>query len=332
MDNPIDKENMIEILRSFPKMVETASALGDDITFQKDFIDSIVVCGMGGSGYNGDLLKAYLQKQQLRIDVIKDYDLPFYAQKKTLLFALSYSGNTEETLSACRLASHRGCKIISLSSGGKLQEMAKMNHNLHIIVPSGIQPRLSTPYQFIPLLNVLSFSGVIPEQEETIKKTIADLKNSAEKIEAGGKEIAGKLKGKIPLIYSSQRMQCLAEKWKTDINENAKTHAFYNTFPEFNHNELCAFENTGKDYHVLIVSDKEDPDKIKNRIKTFKKTVSQYKVAVTEIGISGDSMLTKLLSGVWMGLFMSYYLALEYGRDPTPVNIIEKFKKELPKV
>jgi glucose/mannose-6-phosphate isomerase len=332
MNNPTDKENMIEILRSFPKMIEDASSLGDDVTFPKDFIDSIVVCGMGGSGYNGDLLKVYLQKLPMRIDVIKDYDLPFHAQKKTLLFALSYSGNTEETISAYRLALRRGCKVISLSSGGKLKELAKMNSNLHITVPGGVQPRLSTPYQFIPLLNVLSYSGIIEEQEHAIKKCISDLKNLSSKIEENAKVLAGKLKGKTPLIYSSTRMFCLAEKWKTDINENAKTHAFYNVFPEFNHNELCAFENTGKEYHVIIISDKDDNEKVKDRIKTFKKTISSYKVDVTEIGLSGDNMLTKLLSGVWMGLFLSYYLALEYNRDPTPVNIIEKFKKELPKV
>ncbi len=332
MNNPIDKENMIEVLRSFPQMAEDASKLGDDVTFPKDFIENITICGMGGSGYNGDLLKVYLHKLPIRIDVIKDYDLPFYVSKKSLFFAMSYSGNTEETISAYRLALRRGCKVISLSAGGKLKELAKMNNNLHISIPGEIQPRLSTPYQFVPLLNALSYSGIIEEHDQIIKKCIFDLKNSSSRIESAGKDVAMKLKGKTPLIYSSSRMFCLAEKWKTDINENAKTHAFYNVFPEFNHNELCAFENTGKDYHVIIISDKEDSDKVKDRIKTFKKTISQYKVDVTEIGIAGDNMLTKLLSGVWMGLFLSYYLALEYGRNPTPVNIIEKFKKELPKV
>lgn len=329
VDYSVDKDKMIDVLRSFPSMIEQASSFGDEVTFPKDFIENIVITGMGGSGYNGDLLKAYLGDTPLQIHVIKDYVLPKFVQRKSLVFAVSYSGNTEETISAYRSALRRGCKVISMSSGGKLEELAKMNNTQHVKIPKGIQPRLSTPYQFTALLNVLSYSGMIDDQEGIIKKCHTQLKAIAQKVEENSKELASKVKGKVPIIYTSNRLFALSEKWKTDINENAKTHAFYNVFPEFNHNELCSHENMDIQTHVIILSDKDDPEKIKDRIKSFKKVAAGYKVPITEIGLAGDNFLTRLFLGVWSGLFFAYYLALEYGRDPTPVNIIEKFKKSL---
>lgn len=323
----VDSENMIDVLRTFPDMIKRSLAIGDDVTTPKEFVKTIVVVGMGGSGYNGDLLKVYLQDSAIQIHVVKDYILPKFVDRKSLVFAISYSGNTEETIFAYRTAIKRSCKVISISSGGKLAELAKMNKNPHILVPKGIQPRLSTPYQFIAMLNVLSYSGIINEQEKIIKKCAENLEDSD--IEQNAKELAGKLKGKIPIIYSSQKLFCLAEKWKTDINENAKTHAFYNTFSEFNHNEICGYENLKEKYHIIILNDKDDHPGIKKRVKVFKKVIKKYNVEITELGIKGENLLTRLFSAIWMGLFLAYYLALEYDVDPTPVKIIEDFKKQL---
>ncbi|MEM3374133.1 MAG: bifunctional phosphoglucose/phosphomannose isomerase [Candidatus Woesearchaeota archaeon] len=327
----IDKSNMIEVLRNFPNMFEEAINLGDDITFPKEFVENIAILGMGGSGFTGDLINTYLNELPMKIFVIKDYDLPNFIQKKSLVFAISYSGNTEETITAYRAAIRRGCRVVAISSGGKLEELSKMNKNPYIKVPKGVQPRLAIPYLLVSILNVLSYSGIIDEQEETIKKLVSYLKRIS--IEEEAKLIAKKLKNKVPIIYSSQRLFSIAEKWKTDINENAKTHAFYNVFPEFNHNEICAYENNITDSHIkthlILITDKDDYLKIKDRINVFKKLLNQYKVSFTELGLVGDNFLTRLIVGVWTGLFVSYYLALEYERDPTPVNIIEKFKKEL---
>lgn len=324
-----DTANMIKVLREFPKMVEASQKIGDDITIPKEFVENIIVIGMGGSGYNGDLLKTYLHDHPIQIHVVKDYTLPKFVNRKSLVFAMSYSGNTEETIAAYRLAIRRGCKIVSVSAGGKLQELAKMNKNSHVEIPSGIQPRLSTPFQFIAMLNILSLSGVIDEQEKKIKKLSKNLKASAKTIENSGKNIAINLVNKIPIIYSSQKMFCIAEKWKTDINENAKVHAFYNMFSEFNHNEICAYESSTHKVHVVIVSDIKDHQRIKKRIKIFKKLLNKYKTPVTHVEIKGESLLTRLMSSIWMGLFTAYYLAMEYDTDPTPVKIIEQLKKDL---
>lgn len=325
----VDSQNMIDTLRNFPDMVERASSLGEDITFPKQFVDNIIVIGMGGSGFTGDLLRAYLHDVAIPVHVVKDYVLPKFTGKKSILFALSYSGNTEETVAAYRSAIRRGYKIVTISSGGKLQKLAKMNKTPHIQIPSGIQPRLSTSYLFIPILNTLNYSGIIDDQEPTIKKCVKDLKAVSKKLETSGKELALKVKNKIPIIYSSQKLFAIAEKWKTDINENAKTHVFYNVFPEFNHNEICGYQNPQGNFHVVIINDAEDHPRIKERIKVFKKLMRKYNIEITELGITGDNFLTRLLSTIWMGQFFAYYLALEYKTDPTPVEIIEKFKKEL---
>ncbi|MBT4857774.1 bifunctional phosphoglucose/phosphomannose isomerase [archaeon] len=325
----IDSQDMISILKQFPDMVKQASNMGDDITVPKNLIDNIIVIGMGGSGYNGDLLKCYLKDLKIPIHVIKDYNLPKYANKKSLIFTVSYSGNTEETIEAYRSAIRKGINIVSLSSGGKLEELAKMNKNPHISVPKGIQPRLSTAYQFISMLNVLQHSGIISNQEKEIKTVIKNLKASNLKIETTGKELAKKIKNKIPIIYSSAEMFCVAEKWKTDINENAKAHAFYNTFSEFNNNELCAYEHTPDNFYIIIITDEKDHPRIKKRINIFKKLARSFDISITEISITGDHFLTRLLSSIWMGFFVAYYLAIEYERDPTPVLFIENLKKDL---
>jgi len=325
-----DKGNMIGYLRDFPSIVK--SVIKQEVKFPQGFAENmtdIVILGMGGSGFIGDLLKVYRSDYPIDVHVVKGYSLPKYVDKNCLVFAISYSGNTEETISAYRSAIRRGCNVISISSGGKLEELSKMHKIPHIRVLSGIQPRLSTPLLFIPILHVLSDLKIIEPQEKIIESTVKSLKAASETVENAGKDLAGKLKGKIPIIYASSKMFCLAEKWKTDINENAKTHCFYNMFPEFNHNEICGYTNPNGNFHVVIISDTDDHEKVKKRINVFKKTLKPYGVPVNELAIKGDNLLTRLLSTIWMGFYVSYYLAIEYETDPTPVEIIEKFKKQL---
>jgi glucose/mannose-6-phosphate isomerase len=323
----IDSGNMTEVLIDFPKMLIDGLKLGKDIKFND--VNDIVIAGMGGSGYTGDLVKAYLFNTKLRINVVKDYNIPKFVDKNTLFFAISYSGNTEETVAAYRAAMRKGCKIVPISSGGKLEELAKLNGDNHIKVQDGIQPRLSTPYLFTAVMNVIANCGLVASPNDIVKKTSKELGLKQKGIETSGKELAKKLKGKTPIIYSSQKLLCLSEKWKTDINENAKTHAFYNMFSEFNHNEICSYENPVGNFHVVILNDADDHIRVKKRIDIFKKLLGEYNTPVQEIAIKGDNYLTRLFTTVWMGLYVAYNLALEYNIDPTPVKIIESLKKDL---
>ncbi|MBN2423285.1 bifunctional phosphoglucose/phosphomannose isomerase [Candidatus Woesearchaeota archaeon] len=330
MDDKVlaDKSNMHEILERFPKMIKEAMELGKDIKIEAD-IKNIFITGMGGSAYPGDLLKCYLDDIKIPVFVNKSYSLPKYVNKETLLFAVSYSGNTEETISAYREAIRKKANVVAVCSGGKLEKLAKMNKTPLVLVPKGLQPRLSTIYLSVPLLTILHNSGIIPSQENILKKTAAALKNPGIKEKA--KELASKIKGKVPVIYSSQRTFCIAEKWKTDINENAKTPAFYNIFPEFNHNETNAYVNIIGEYFVVMIKDEQDHPRVKKRINIIKKLIMKKGVDIMEIAITGNDFLTRLISGFYLGLWVSYFLALEYETDPTPVEIIEDLKKELGK-
>ncbi|MBD3204490.1 bifunctional phosphoglucose/phosphomannose isomerase [Candidatus Woesearchaeota archaeon] len=322
----IDESDMKSILEKFPDMIKESLNLAGDLAVDRDK-KSVCVTGMGGSAFSGDLLKAYLEEIEIPIFVNKTYTLPKHIDRNSLVFAVSYSGNTEETISSYRNAIKKGIKPIAISSGGKLRKLSEINENPFIKIPEGYPPRLSTPFLFFPMLSVLENSGIIKSRDNAINMTIDSIRSADYKERA--KIIAQRMKDKIPIIYSSMKNFCVAEKWKTDINENAKAMAFYNMFPEFNHNEICAYTNIVGDYFVLIIKDEKDHERVKKRIKIIKELIKKRGIHVMEIAIRGEHYLSRLLSPLYLGLWVSYFLALEYETDPTPVKIIEDLKKEL---
>lgn len=326
----IDSENAIEILDSFSKQIEDGLKLGEKLRVPGE-INSIILAGMGGSGHPGDMLKAYAQSIGLKIPiyVVRDYELPEFANSKTLVIASSYSGNTEETVSALKIAIRKGTKIVVITSGGKLRQIADEHGLQMIIVPSGLQPRLSLAYMFIPLLNVLSNSGIIKDASSEISRMAKFIGKSKTKEHA--KELASKMTGKIPIIYSSARLSIAAYIWKILINECSKTHAFSNIFPEMNHNEINAYRNLNAKFYTVFIQDESDSEKIKERMKITKDVVSKSGVESTQIVLKGDSFLTKLFTAIHTGMYVSYYLALNYKTDPTPVPVVEELKAKLKK-
>jgi len=323
--NQTDKSNMIKVLESIPEHIAEAVKLAKDVKITEP-IKNIMVAGMGGSAVSGDILKAYL-KDKINVEVNKNYFLPELAGKETLLFILSYSGNTEETISAFRTAQRKNMNMVVITSGGKLEEISKISKTPCIIIPRGFQPRAAIAYLFFPMLAVLYNSHLIDNPVEDVKKTIKALKNPQFKERA--QDLAEKLVEKIPLIYASERMGVVAYRWKTQFNENAKIHAFFHVFPELDHNELVGYGNIKAGYHVIIIKDDDDYVKVKKRMDITKRLISEAGINVTEMVIKGDCFLTKLFSAVYLGDLTSYYLALKYGTDPTPVDIIEELKKEL---
>lgn len=327
MVHELDKENMEKILDGFPDQVKKGIQLAEDMAVKGDF-DKIVLCGMGGSALAGEILKCYL-KYDLKIPLItlKTYNLPTYVDKNTLFIASSYSGNTEEAVAAYREAIRKKVPTVVIASGGKLEELSGMNKTPIIKIPSGIQPRLSIGYSFFALLKLFENSGFIESKEQDTRKTEKALKKSIYKEMA--KKIAMKLKDKIPIIYVSDDMEAVAYKWKININENSKTHAFCNKIPEMNHNEINGYVVIKGNYHVLFIKNDEDHERVQKRFKINKELIKEKKVEVTEIEIKGDCFLTKLFSAIYIGDWVSYYLALEEGINPTPVEIVEDLKKQL---
>ncbi|MBD3309727.1 bifunctional phosphoglucose/phosphomannose isomerase [Candidatus Woesearchaeota archaeon] len=321
----VDKENMYSVIDDLANQCMAARRLASGIKVTD--VSNVIVTGMGGSAIAGDLLAAYLKDEKLPVFVNRDYNLPKFATKRSLVIVSSYSGNTEETVSAFRKALRIGCRIVAIGSGGKVKEICEETKTPHIKVPRGYEPRAALGFMFFPMLTVLENSKLISSKKADVDKTISILKKPV--FRNMGRELAEKLVDKTPIIYSSERFNPVAMRWKTQLNENVKIHAFYNTFSEMNHNEIMGYVNVKSNYFVLILKDEEDHPRIKKRMTICKELIKEKGVHVMEVTIKGDCFLSKMFSTLYMGDWASYFLAMKYGIDPTPVTIIEDLKKKM---
>lgn len=324
----IDKYNMFSAISSFPKQIEESRKLGKKVKILEE-IDYIIVAGMGASAITGDILKSYLEHLNINIPVftVRSNKMPCFVTKKTVVFVVSYSGNTEETIEAYKDARKRHCNIITISTGGKLQELCEFNKTDFVKIPKSVQPRTALASLFFPMLNILESSFVVSEQDYIVSKMIKSFEKNL--FEQTAKTLVSRLKGKIPIIYASPSMAAVAERWKTQFNENSKIHAFFNVFSEFNHNEIVGFTKLNGDYYVILLRDEDDNFKMQKRIKATKEVIKKSGVNISELLIKGENYLTRIFSAINIGDWTSFYLALEYGIDPGPVDAIEELKDRI---
>jgi len=323
-----DKEEALKTIRNLPEHIREAYKQATTITPERSFT-KLVIAGMGGSGIAGALLKLVLDADPectISVETAKGYEAPKSVDENTLLIAISYSGNTEETLSTYKTAIRKGCQAILISSGGKAEELAKINNHQHVKIPSGLQPRMAIAYLFFPLIRIMENAGIIKSKEKEVKALIEALRR--QDITETAISLSGKLYEKIPLIWTDTSFYPVAYRWKTQINENAKTPAFSHELSELNHNEILSFTNTTTPFHVIILSTDKDHRRITKRITLLKDILQRQGVPVTEIALRGG-LLNKVFSAIHLGDLTSYYLALRYETDPTPVTLIEQFKKDL---
>jgi len=319
----LDSQNMESVLDNFWKQCLDALEVGKKYAVDKP-IKCVLICGMGGSALPGDIMRSYLN-DSIPICINNDYHLPGWADKECLAFIISYSGNTEETISMYNDAKKKGCRIIVMANGGKLKDIAAKESKTFIELPCGMQPRDSIGYMVIPILNILMNSKLIPKNDDAKKMIDALRKDIKKKAE----EIAEKLVNKIPIIYSSREMYAAARIWKIKMNENAKTQAFWNVFPELNHNEMVGFTEPRGNYYMIFIEDEKDDPKIKKRMMIAKKLMNEKGIPTLHLTLSGPNRLARIFSAVLLGSYVGYYLALKYGIDPGPVKMVEDFKKRL---
>jgi glucose/mannose-6-phosphate isomerase len=313
---------MLQVIKDFPKQCREALGLPKGISASGK-INNIVIAGMGGSAMGGDLLKIYLSNTNIPVYVNRDYKVPNFVDENSLVFAVSYSGNTEETLSALNAAKEKKAQIIGITSGGKLAEECEKVVN----IPSGLQPRAAGGYLFFPMLGILHNTNIIRVKNDELNEMMGILKQT-NKFNEQGEELSKKLKEKIPIIYASEALGAIAFRWKTQINENAKMPAFYNVFSEMNHNEIAGYKSMDHKFSVVMILDKNDNDRVKKRMNICKEIMEEY-VEVEEVETQGESLLARMFSAIYLGDYVSYYMALWNRVDPSPVDIIEGMKKKL---
>lgn len=322
-----DSQNMAGFLERLQEQVVEGYKLGQNIGLHGPF-ENIVFCGIGGSALGGRIIKSYIGNK-VPVFIIDDYSLPDFANEKSLVFAVSYSGNTEETLETFKKAVGRKLNIICLSHGGKLLQLAEEHKLPFIKIPEAIQPRMSYGYQVFSLLRILENCSILEKQPSLAENIAVFIGKEKEAIKNKAKEISKKLLNKIPLIYSSKSLEAAAYKWKKNFNENSKIMAFTNVFPEHNHNELNGFVRPNGNFHVLFIRDKEDHPKVRKRMEVVKKIVEEKGIGTSMVDTHGSNLLERIISTIYLGDWASYYLAMDYGVDPTPVEMVEKFKKML---
>lgn len=356
----LDKANMIELLEEFPQKMRDALRLGEEFTIPTDLLPNpatttttvtitaqsfknIVVLGMGGSAIGGDLLSEYLADElSIPIMVIRGYNIPKFVDENSLVFAVSYSGNTEETISALKRCLEAKARVIALTSGGKLAILAQENSFPVIKVPAGIQPRAAISYLFFPILKALERLGLIKEKGEEIEETHNILQGLSREYGAKSpfknnfaKEVALSLYQHLPLVYGSEGLlEAVAMRWKTQINENSKWPCFWNVFPELDHNEIVAYEINNminRQVKIIYLQDKEGLLRVEQRREITRKIIEDKVAEFIICPTRGKGKMARMFSLIFLGDLASYYLAILNQVDPSPVAYIEDLKKELAK-
>lgn len=303
-------------------------------------IQNIVITGMGGSALAALLAKVLFQTElSIPIEVSREYVLPAYVNEHTLVIASSYSGNTEETVACLTEAQEKGAQIGVVASGGKLLEIAEAHTIAYTVIPSGIQPRMAVIYNLRGLFALLVNFAIIPDSwlvelartAEWLEGESAQWVQSVPTQQNYAKQLALHTVGKTPVFYGSQFTAPLAYKWKISWNENAKNVAFWNQYPEFNHNEFLGWSShpVEKPFAIYDLVSSYDPARITQRMKLSDRLLSGKRPQATQIHLKGDNLLAQLVWGAVLADFASIYTAILNGVNPTPVVLIEKLKQEL---
>jgi glucose/mannose-6-phosphate isomerase len=338
----LDPEGMLARIKELPAQCKQAWQTAMDLFLPPDYknVNKVVVLGMGGSAIGGDLVRTLVQAEAgIPIIVHRDYGLPAYVDEKTLLIASSYSGNTEETLSGFEPALKIKAKKLAITSGGKLEKMAEANHIPLFKIEYKAQPRAALGFSFIPTLGIMQKLGFIKDKSEDVAEAVQVLEKLSLKLDEKSpvknnpaKQLAQRLYGYLPVVYGAGIAAEAAHRWKTQLNENGKTWAFYEVFPELNHNATVGFtlpKEIASKIRVVLLRSPTFNARIKLRYDVTCELLKQSGVGYDFVDGEGKSPLAQMASLVSFGDYVSYYLALLYQVDPTPVKFISYLKERL---
>ncbi len=338
-----DPDAMRTAVRAFPDHLQEgwtrgATAAGFDL-HATDF-DGVVICGMGGSAIGGDLVRTLVEPSApVPVLVNRGYSLPGWVGEGTLVVVSSYSGGTEETLSAFDDARQRGARTLSITAGGTLAEHAEADDLDVVQIPGGLQPRAALGYSLGVLLRLADAMGLGEISEATFQSALADARRRAERYDADAegnpaRDLSATFEGALPVVYTGTGLlEAVGMRWRTQLHENPKHPAVGNVVPELDHNEIMGFESGPPEVlrrmQIVVLRDHDDHPQIQKRFDATRGLVESSVGGWHEVETDGESRLSRMLSLVQLGDWVSFWLAIRKGVDPTPVETIQQLKKTL---
>ncbi len=340
----LDPEDMFARVGEMPDECVRAWQTAGQFKLPADFkdIDSIVILGMGGSAIGGDLLKVLVADScPVPIIVSRDYELPKYVGARTLVIASSYSGNTEETLAAFEAAVNTDAKKLVITTGGAIENVAAANGVPTFIFSYQAQPRAALPWSLLPLLSFTQQMGLIEDQSGAVREMTASLEKlrrlyAPENPEKGNpaKQLARLAEGKLPVVYGAGFCAEAAHRWKTQFNENGKAWGFYEAFSELNHNAVVGYEfpeeMASRIFVIMLRSGLLNPRQ-QLRYEITAELLQMARVDYRIVEPDAGGMLSQAMALVMLGDYVTNYMAVLYGTDPSPVKPIDYLKGELKK-
>ncbi len=341
----IDPVDMAGRIAELPKQCREATAVAGQQTVPEEYgaCDAIVVLGLGGSAIGGDLVKTLIEGEcRVPMFVNRQYDLPAFVHETTLVIASSYSGNTEETLSAFGEALDRHAKALAITTGGKLAKMCRDRNVPLFTFDYEAQPRAALGYSLVTLLEVLrrlayvpDLSGDLQEAVETIEAQQAEIGVEVPEEHNAAKQMARRLEGRLPVIYAAEHLTEVARRWKCQFNENSKGWAVWETLPELNHNAVVGYEfssSMASVAHVVMLRSDLYSRRLQVRMEVTGEILSGKGIPHEGIDVRGQSPLAQVLWSIHLGDYVSYYLAALRGADSSPVKTIAYLKERLAQI
>jgi glucose/mannose-6-phosphate isomerase len=332
-----DSNNQFQVLVDTYQQIENAWATEVNLNSDtSDEIKNIIVAGMGGSAISADLLSSFLSDElTIPFSSCRDYSLPKFADENSLVIASSYSGNTEETISCLKDALNRGCKIIVVSTEGEVKKIASENNLPWISLQKGFQPRFALGASFFSMLKILQTLKLIPAQDDVVDEINSLWKQKGIDYSADENlalKTAERLIGFIPLIYSSSKFEAIGYRLKCQFNENSKLHAFNAVIPELNHNEIIGWETFSEkqiNAKLIAILDDDYHPQIQKRFEITWDLTQQSKVEVITLRSREKNMKVRIMDLIYLGDWITYYLSILRGFDPSEIDYIMELKQSL---
>ncbi|MBL0064831.1 MAG: bifunctional phosphoglucose/phosphomannose isomerase [Bacteroidetes bacterium] len=327
---------MKNLVQNFPQQLKEAMQIGEQAKFTQPLVDirNVIVTGLGGSGIGGTIVSEIMSNEcSVPITVNKDYFLPSFVNAHTLVIVSSYSGNTEETIMAMETALHKKAKVVCVTSGGKIADMASANDLDCIIIPGGMPPRSCLGYSLTQLFYVLQGLRLIGHAwKPQLKAAIELIEKQEVAIKSEAMDVTDFLYKKMPVIYAVDGYNGVATRFRQQINENSKMLCWHHILPEMNHNELVGWAEPHQECAVVILRNSSDYARTQTRIEISKEIFAKYTSSIKEIWSKGESQIERSIYLIHLTDWVSCYLADKKQIDAVEVNVINHLKGSLAKI